>query len=199
MPRESTMHPIYEKLLELAAPYLNTRLNDVHTREVLRVAEPLLQEIDAREDVVVPALILHDVGWKMVPEDLQLKAFGPRPFDASLQRIHEVEGARLAREILDLVDYDRTKADQIVQIVEGHDSRAEALSIEDMVVKDCDKLTRFRQAAFDMVRERFEYPAAEYVIWLEQHIDRWFFTETAGRLAREELEKRRGEVTLDPR
>src|SRR3990172_1355455 len=122
------MQAIYEKLLELAAPYLDTRRNDIHVQEVIRLADWLLREVSAREEVVIPALILHDIGWKMVPEELQLKAFGPRPFDEELRRIHEVEGARLAAEILTTVGYDRAKVDEIVRTIEGHDSRTEALS-----------------------------------------------------------------------
>jgi hypothetical protein len=31
----------------------------------------------ADESVVLPAVILHDVGWKMIPAQEQLTAFGP--------------------------------------------------------------------------------------------------------------------------
>ncbi len=153
----------------------------------------ILKEVHADEDVVMPALILHDLGWKMVPEDVQLKAFGPREIDEGLRRVHEVEGARLAGQILAEVGYDEKKADEIVRIIDGHDSRTTAFSLNDMVVKDCDKLTRFCKAGFSIDCERFGIPPDEYADWLDQQIDKWFFTETAKRLASKEVQQRKSE------
>jgi len=36
---------------------------------------------EADEEIVLPAILLHDVGWKMVPEEKELNAFGPKPKD----------------------------------------------------------------------------------------------------------------------
>src|SRR5574342_1037882 len=69
----------YPDLWEQAQPYLDTRQNDVHTHLVYGFAERLLGLYpQAEAAVVLPAAILHDVGWKMIPEDQQVKAFGPK-------------------------------------------------------------------------------------------------------------------------
>ena len=99
------------------------------------------------EDVVIPAILLHDVGWKKVPEDLQLKAFGPNASLPEWNRVHEVEGARIAGEILGKVGYDPEKAEEIVHIIDGHDSRKEPSSLNDKIVKDADKLWRYSKEA----------------------------------------------------
>ncbi len=97
---------------------------------------------------MIPAMILHDVGWKMVPEDLHLKAYGPHAIYPDVNRIHEVEGAKIAAEILREAGYDDGQAAEIVEIIEGHDSRKEPLSVNDRIVKDADKLYRYSHEAF---------------------------------------------------
>ena len=91
----------YREIFEGAAPYLNTRENEVHTRIAYELARRLLAFYpDADEDIVLPAIILHDVGWKMVPEEKQLEAFGPNMKDEESRRLHEVEGLESPRKYL---------------------------------------------------------------------------------------------------
>ena len=51
----------------------------------------------------------------------------PDGWDADVTRRHEREGARLAGEILAAVGKDAARTARIVEIVDGHDSRTEAL------------------------------------------------------------------------
>ena len=76
--------------------------------------------------------------------------------------------------------------DEIVTIILGHDSRLEALSLNDAIVKDSDKLWRFSKEALVIEPKWFGVDPAERVEWLKHQIDGWFFTETAKKLAREE-------------
>jgi len=140
--------------------------------------------------VVLPAVILHDTGWKSVPEELQLKAFGPGKRDREINRIHEVEGAKRAREILEQIDYDAELVDKVAEIVIGHDSRKEALSLEDSIVKDSDRLWRFSEEALEVDPARFGIHPALHAHWLGKQIDSWFYTETARSIARQEQKKR---------
>ena len=134
------MEGIYGKIFKLAGPYLDTRDNDLHTRIAYSFALKLLEAEGGDEKIVIPAVLLHDVGWKTVPEELQLKAFGPGRNDLEINRIHEVEGAKIARELLQQAGYDPELVDQIVEIILEHDSRHEAISHNDALVKDSDKL-----------------------------------------------------------
>lgn len=176
----------YAEIYERASPYLDTRHNDVHVRISYGFARRLLEELrDADEAVVLPAVILHDTGWKAIPPDQHLKAFGPRMTDPDLRRVHEVQGARLASEILTAVGYDAARRAEIVAIIDGHDSRETALSLNDMVVKDADKLWRFSVAAVEIDHRRFGYELRDYIDWLGERIDGWFFTSEARHMARE--------------
>jgi HD superfamily phosphodiesterase len=125
-----------------------------------------------------------------VPEELQLKAFGPGANDLTINRIHEVEGARKAREILEQVGYDPKLIDEICEIILGHDSREKPLSLNDAIVKDSDKLWRFSADALQVDPKRFKIPPVVHAQWLGQQIDRWFITETAKKIAREEQRQR---------
>ena len=87
--------PIYQKIFEKAKPFLRTRKNLIHTQIALRYALKLLKSEKGNEGVVIPAVILHDVGWSVIPEHLHLTAFGPNPTNPKLTKVHEVEGAKL--------------------------------------------------------------------------------------------------------
>jgi HD superfamily phosphodiesterase len=135
-------------------------------------------------------VILHDVGWKSVPEELQLKAFGPGKNDMDVNRIHEVEGAKIAREILEQVKYDPVLTDEIVEIIIGHDSRKGPLSHNDAIVKDSDKLWRFSEQALQIDPARFGIDPKVHNAWLKEQIDGWFITRTAGIIACQEQKLR---------
>ena len=81
-------------------PFLDTRHNDVHTEISTLLAFELLKREGGDEDIVIPAILLHDTGWKRVPADMHLKAFGPNTSRPELNRLHEVEGVKIAEEIL---------------------------------------------------------------------------------------------------
>jgi HD superfamily phosphodiesterase len=183
------MKPIFEKIFLLAKPFLTTRRNDIHTEISTRLAYRLLTEEGGNEDIVIPAIILHDVGWKAVPEDLQLKAFGPKAVSPELNRRHEISGVNIAREILEKVDYDHAAINQILEIIDGHDSRKQAVSLDDKIVKDADKLFRYTKEALIINTNRFNETIEEAAFRYGSNIEKWFFTDSAKRIAREELEK----------
>ncbi|UCD82208.1 MAG: HD domain-containing protein [Desulfobacterales bacterium] len=175
---------VYDEVYRKAAPYLDTRQNDVHVFLSYEFARRLLALYPkADEEIVLPAIILHDVGWKMVPEEKQLNAFGPKAKDKKTQRIHETEGVKIAEKILTLLNYDQEKILEILSIIDGHDTRQEALSLNDQLVKDADKLWRFTPAGVDIDHTRFAIPRDSYMKWLNTVIDDWFFTPHAKEMA----------------
>jgi len=180
------MEEIYQLIYELAKPFLNIRKNDIHIEISLNYAFSLLEKEDGDSDIVIPAVLLHDLGWWQVPEDLHLKAFGPQ-FDRELRRLHEVEGVKMAREILEKFNYEVSKMEEILLIIDGHDSRLEAISQNDRIVKDADKLFRFSPRGFKIDCERFGVDHNKYRTWLNKSVDEWFFTPTGKLLAREAL------------
>jgi len=190
-PRQGELDEIglYATLFELAGPFLDTRHNEVHATVSCRFARELLTEEGGDPEVVLPAIILHDVGWKVIPEEKQLECFGPYARDRGANRIHEVEGARIATAILERVEYDPAKIRVIANIISGHDSRLVPISLEDQIVKDADKLFRFSEEGFAIDCGRFALDPGRSVAGLRRRIDSWLFTDTAKRVAHRELDK----------
>jgi hypothetical protein len=161
---------IYDEIYEKARPYLDTRENDVHVSISYTFARLL---------------------WKMVPEERHLNAFGPRVKDKESRRIHEVEGARIAKEVLDSLNYGEEQTRKILSIIDGHDTRREALSLNDALVKDADKLWRCTPTGVNINCVRFNDDRNSYLDQLGFNIDRLFFTPEAKDMAREALDEAR--------
>ena len=181
------MKPVFEKIQRLADPFLDTRYNNVHTDISTGLACQLLKKEGGDEEIVIPAIILHDTGWKRVPAELHLKAFGPNATRPELNRRHEVEGVKIAEEILQKANYDPRKTKKILEIIDGHDSRREPVSLEDKIVKDADKLWRYTRSGFSIDVERFGESHADGLERLRRNLFGWFFTATAREMARDKL------------
>ena len=189
MSNNFVLKDVYKRIWELARPYLDTRKNDIHTEVSTDFAQRLLALEGGDEDIVIPAIILHDVGWKKVPEDVQLKAFGPNTSMPEWNRVHEVEGARIAGEILRKVNYPEDKILEIQEIIKGHDSRKEPVSHNDGIVKDADKLWRYSEIAIRGVQMGFGLTFNECIERLGRNIESWFLTESGKQMATEGIEK----------
>jgi len=179
--------PTHQKIFERARPFLRTRKNLIHTKIALRYAIKLLKKEKGDEEVVIPAILLHDVGWKALPEPLQLTAFGPNPSNPKLTRLHEREGARIAKSILEKLHFPSKKIEEICQIINGHDSRKRPLSWNDRVVKDADKLWRYSRKGMAIDLNRFHIRRQDHLLFLEASIEPWFLTPTGKGLAKKEI------------
>jgi HD superfamily phosphodiesterase len=173
---------------------LQTRHNEVHTRISWDFAGRLLRAEGGDPAVVLPAILLHDIGWSRVPEDEQLLAFGPNVKDPELTKVHERAGAAMAGEILQELEWPEAASARIVHIIAGHDTRVGSGSLEESVVRDADKLFRVSAAGFPIDCERFGLRPAAHAAFLRSKIEEWFFTATGAHLAREELEAREREL-----
>ena len=189
------MKPVFDKIQQLSKPFLNTRHNDVHTEISTSLAFQILEQEGGDEDIVIPAIILHDTGWKRVPSKLHLKAFGPNATNPKLNRLHEVEGMKIAQEILQKIQYDDHKTDKILEIIDGHDSRTTPISLNDMIVKEADKLWRYTRSGFYIDIERFGESHEEGLNRLRPNLVGWFFTVTAKQMAADKLSRRANEKT----
>lgn len=181
------------ELFGLAEPYLKARDDFHHTRVAHQYAVYLLEKEAGEKKIVEPAVILHDVGWSQLkPEEIKV-AFGVHAKGEKakkLNRIHEVEGARIAREILTKLNYDRSSIDKIARIIERHDSGKNPQTIEEKLVKDSDRLWRLSKIGYYHEMERQNLTHEVRYHFLTQKMDKWFFTKTAKELAVTELKER---------
>ncbi|MET1044493.1 MAG: HD domain-containing protein [Microbacteriaceae bacterium] len=170
---------------ERAAAHLHVRNNDTHTLYAYGIARALLAVTpDADEKVVLSAILLHDTGWSTVAEHEILEAIAPGGGRPDLIRKHEVEGARIARGILSDLGFAPDTIERIVTIIDGHDSRLTALSVEDAIVKDADKLWRVTPHGITTVCGWFGLTRDESLRITAARVQGSLFTDAARTMAR---------------
>lgn len=154
-----------------ARPYLDVRSNDEHTLISYRLARALLRlRPDVDEATVLTAILFHDVGWKRIPLEKLTASVGPRPKYPELQRVHEVEGVMIARPHLEALAIEGVDIGTVLGIIDGHDTRKHAISEEDALVKDADKLWRFTGHGMRTVGGWFGMDARATVAMLEDFV-----------------------------
>jgi HD domain len=158
------LRPQDEPLWREARPYLDVRNNDEHTLVAYAVAMALLAQLpDADPDIVLPAILLHDVGWKRVPQDQLLNAIGRNPSRPDLVRDHELYGVEIARGILEHNGADTATINAVLAIIDGHDTTREARSLNDAVMKDADKGWRTTPHGMRIIRGWYDWSLADYI------------------------------------
>jgi hypothetical protein len=185
---------VYARIYALAEPYWRTRAGELHMPESYAFARELLAaHPDAEADIVLPAILLHDVGYALVPDETHREglADGKNGWQPDVTRMHEQLGAKLAGELLEQVGYDPERTRRIQDIVDGHDTRKDPLDLEDAVVKDADKLWRFSPSAADVCPEWFDTSRAEYLDWIASRLDDWLITDAGRQRARALLDDSR--------
>lgn len=194
----SFMRPYDIPIWLAAKPWLNVRSNDEHTLISYRLGQALLRlHPEATENIVLPAILMHDVGWKMFPEGHLAQAVGPNPKYPELQRAHEIEGARIARAELENLSIVNPDLEAIVEIIDGHDTRKVARSIEDALMKDADKLWRFTAHGVQTISGWFDTPAKGTVAMLEDFVLPSFLTAAGKAMAQALLAESSAAAWLD--
>lgn len=155
----STLMPRDLPLWEEARGFLDVRSNDVHTLISYGIAKALLVEHPGVvESIVLPAILLHDVGWKRIDPALMADAIGPNPTRKELVREHEIYGVEIAGDILRRHRPEGVDIDAVLAIIDQHDTLKEASSPEDALVKDADKGWRFSPHGVETICGWFERP-----------------------------------------
>ena len=195
----SGLDPLYLQIYEVALPMLLTRENDLHARVGCQFTVEFLAREGGDPRIAIPAILLHDLGWNEIPEEEQRRAYGPNSSDARLNRLHEQAGARLARQVLESVGYDATLIDEICRIIDGHDSRPTAASVEEAIVKDSDKVWRVSQEGFPAsLRMLGDMTPQQLHDFIAVRVPIWFLSAAGREMALSQLADRRAQYGLEP-
>ncbi|PIB27565.1 HD domain-containing protein [Maribacter sp. 4G9] len=160
-------------ILKSAEKYMRTRKNDVHIPISYSYAMKLADNYpEADRDVVGAAIILHDIGWYSIDEeDIFKKGFQSKNFMKSdVRYLHESEGVKLGTEVLKKLGYADEFIEKVCYIIDGHDTRDEARSLEDKIVRDADKLWRFTLTGVSVASDWFKQTPSQYCARLETDI-----------------------------
>jgi len=144
------------------------------------------------EDVVVPAIILHDVGWSQLPEERRLIIFSREAREEDKREVqleHQIEGVKLAIKILRDVNYPAELTDEILEIISQHDTRKGFISKNEGIVRDCDKLWRTSKEGFAAAEARAKKRQAQRFKQIKKGLNKenYIHTETARQMALEDL------------
>jgi hypothetical protein len=180
----------YDPVWKAFDKYWRVRKNDVHIPLSFIYVRRLLEAYpQADEDVCVLALMLHDIGWYSIDgPDLIEKAFGGENFMQSDARyFHEAEACRISREILPTLGWGHEVIEQVCEIIDGHDTRAQPRHLNDRIVRDADKLWRFSITGIGVACDWFKLTPAQYALKLEKTNLAQLETEVGRQMAERDL------------
>lgn len=187
----------YDAVWRVSEPYMRARKNDVHIPLSFAFARKLLEaHPEADQDIVLLALLLHDIGWWTIDmHDIIEKGFGPNMMQSDVRFLHEEEGVRLSREVLQKTGWPQTVIEAVAEIIDGHDTRPQARSLNDRLVRDADKLWRFTVTGVAVACDWFKMTPHAYADRLEKQVA-ILETEAGREMAARELARTRGELML---
>ncbi|MFE7216375.1 HD domain-containing protein [Streptomyces sp. NPDC057611] len=185
----SDLDPIWKAIV----PETRARGNDIHLPISLAYAERLCDAFPEADRLLVRVAIqLHDTGWGRVDEERILsEGFTGDWRKAQIRYEHERQGCLIAREVLPPLGYEGDFVRQVCDIIDGHDTRQEAHSLEDALVRDADRLWRFDHAGIALASGWFRMDPAVYTDRLEAEIIPELLTAPALAMATAELNRSR--------
>jgi hypothetical protein len=158
-----------------------------HTRSAVAYGKILLANEGGSPQVVIPSLILHDVGWSRVDFSDFLTAPAEAKKDVDSVHLHMRYGTQIASDILNDLGWDLTLIERITSIIAIHDIPEKLLALDDhnaTLVFEADWLDKYDPARheryFRVVRDRAALD--EIKAFLDTNKSRWFRTRTAKEL-----------------
>lgn len=180
-----------DELWSAIEPETRTRANDLHLPIVTAYATRLCDAYpEADRELVLVATALHDTGWAHVDESRIIsEGFSGDWRKAAIRYEHEAEGCDVARRVLPDLGYDEDFVAKVVEIIDGHDTRHVAFSLEDALVRDADRLWRFDRSGIAMSSAWFGMTPSDYVVRLRKEIVPELITEAGRQMALADLDR----------
>ncbi|RVW11543.1 HD domain-containing protein [Prescottella agglutinans] len=189
------LDPIWKSVV----PESRARGNDIHLPTSFAYAERLCDSYPEADALLVRvSILLHDTGWGRVDESRILsEGFSGDWRRAAIRYEHERQGCIIAREVLPPLGYDDEFVERVCEIIDGHDTRADAKSLEDELVRDADRLWRFAPVGIALASSWFEMTPSVYCDRLESEILPELKTEAGYRIAVADLDRSRALLKTD--
>ena len=191
----------FNTLWQTCKPYLeNGRAIDlIHTRISTDLAWRLLREgAKGDEDIVIPAVMLHDIGYSQIDDkDVYKKTTFPdkanSQYDVHVKELHLTEGAKLAEKILKELNYPGHLIPLIAEIVRTHEdlqgNKPDQGDINRVIVSDADKLHRYTSYNITSAMALHGKGKKDAFEFMYNNIDNWLCLDISKRIAIEELRK----------
>jgi HD superfamily phosphodiesterase len=178
----------YKKIWFYALPLLKKgkRKDFVsHTKEVVKAIEIICKQEKGNKGLLIPAAILHDIGWSKVSIELQMSQKTKEKLEAMKQHIKYAP--ELITEILSKLNYDKKTIKQIINIVSSH-KFSNPRNINKRILIDADNLS-------DVFKKQFlsdieKYKTTKNDLYKFRKRTNKFYTRTAQKIFNKEIEKR---------
>jgi hypothetical protein len=161
----------------------------MHSRMVTRAMEEIIDGEGGDPDILIPAAMLHDIGWVNVEEKYQ---FAKTSEDKKIaEQLHLKEAEPIIDEVLREVNYPGTLIEKIIYVVSNHKSKNPNgdKMIECMV--DADNLSdTYQESFYSDVNSYGSTPLKT----LEFRSKNTFFTKTANKIFKKHLKSRKAEI-----
>ncbi len=189
------MKEIFEKIWKLALPYLKKgKRKDfvVHTKGVIKAMELLLKQEKGDENILIPAAILHDVGWSKVPLNLQMS--NDKAGKIKALELHLKYAPLIIKEVLIKCEYNENQIKKIIDIVLAHKFK-NPRRLDKRLLIDADTLSdAFRKQFFSDIKAYKTTPEELYNFRKNNQ----FYTKTAKIIFNKELNERKKEFLRAP-
>ena len=153
----------------------------LHTKYVVKSMEMIIAGEGGDASILIPAAILHDVGWSKVVPELQTNSDLEKKREA--QRQHIVFAKEIIEEILRQLDYEKKDIERIVSIVQSHKFQDPNDKEKQMLI-DADNLS-------DTFKEQFNTDVKAYHSTPEQVYEyrtrNKYYTKTAKKIAEKNM------------
>lgn len=183
----------FDALWQKVIPETRARGNDFHLPLSVAYAHRLCEAYpQADRRLVLIATLLHDTGWAHVDEDRIIsEGFRGDWRQADIRYEHEVQGCLVARRVLPDLGYSDEFVERVCAIIDGHDTRQEAHSLEDALMRDADRSWRFDRVGIALASGWFGQTPDYYTDRLENEIIPELITEAAIAMAHADLDRSR--------
>ena len=163
-----------------------------HTLRTIEYARYLLQHEEGGQEIVIPTLYLHDIGWSKVNFNDFVKAPPTQKNGTKSVSLHMKYGADLAKGILKKLGFGPELSRKIVSIIAIHDEPEKVFAMKDpsaTLVVEADRLDRYGPESLLRFSDMFgsKYLKGEHrkeaIDYLRYGLKIWFKTQTARALA----------------
>jgi len=163
-----------------------------HTLRTIVYARYLLEHEEGEEEIGIPTIYLHDIGWSKVNFNDFLNAPHAQKNGTKSVSLHMKYGADLAKGILKKLGFGREVSQRIVSIIAIHDEPEKVFAMKDpsaTLVVEADRLDRYGPGSIirfsDMFGSTFlmDEHRKEEIVYLIYGLKIWFKTQTARTLA----------------
>lgn len=185
------MQEIYVEIFKKAKSFLKKGQKKdffIHTKWVVKSAQILLKGQRGDESVLIPAAILHDVGWAKVPAKLQVA--NDKKSQQECLKLHLKYGALIAKAILIDLDYPKDKIKKIISIILAHKFQ-DPSDLNKRLLIDADNLS-------DVFKQPFYLDVKQYKTTTKQNYDvrkkNKFYTKTAKAIFAKQMTDRKKEI-----